>query len=67
MVGLPYDSWIVIVEDVKYKVKENQFYGLVLSKLISWGTMVSYGGLKDDHESLIFQPLYEIKWLAEIT
>ena len=29
--------------------------------------MVSYGGLKDDHGSLIFQPLCEIKWLADIT
>ncbi|KAL7592699.1 hypothetical protein Lser_V15G32523 [Lactuca serriola] len=29
--------------------------------------MVSYGGLKDDHGSLIFQPLREIKWLADIT
>ncbi|KAL7606585.1 hypothetical protein Lser_V15G18418 [Lactuca serriola] len=29
--------------------------------------MVSYGGLKDDHGSLIFQPLCEIKWFADIT
>ncbi|KAL7615442.1 hypothetical protein Lser_V15G08813 [Lactuca serriola] len=66
MVGFQYDSWIVIVKDVKYKVNEDQFYGLVLSKLISWGNMVSYGGLKDDHGSLVFQPLCKIVWLNKI-
>ncbi|KAL7610182.1 hypothetical protein Lser_V15G13733 [Lactuca serriola] len=66
MVDLPYDSWIVIIEDVKYKVNEDQFYGLVLSKLISWGNMVSYGGLKNDHGSLVFQPLCKIAWLNKI-
>ncbi|KAL7600343.1 hypothetical protein Lser_V15G25709 [Lactuca serriola] len=66
MVGLPYDSWIVIVKDVKYKVNEDQFYGLVLSKLISWGNMVSYGGLKDDNGSLVFQTICKIAWLNKI-
>ncbi|KAL7590284.1 hypothetical protein Lser_V15G40435 [Lactuca serriola] len=66
MVDLPYDSWIVIVKDVKYKVNEDQFYGLVLSKLISWGNLVSYGGLKDDHGSLVFQPICKIAWLNKI-
>ena len=66
MVGLPYDSWIVIIKDVKYKVNEDQFYGLLLSKLISWGNLVSYGGLKDDHGSLVFQPLCKIAWLNKI-
>ncbi|KAL7589254.1 hypothetical protein Lser_V15G40565 [Lactuca serriola] len=66
MVGLPYDSWIVIVKDVKYKVNEDKFYGLVLSKLISWGNLVSYGGLKDDHGSLVFQPICKIAWLNKI-
>ncbi|KAL7604727.1 hypothetical protein Lser_V15G15972 [Lactuca serriola] len=67
MVNLPYNSWIVIVEDIKYKVNKDQYYGLVLNNSIFWETMVSYGGLKDDHGSLIFQPLREIKWLADIT
>ncbi|KAL7590907.1 hypothetical protein Lser_V15G32640 [Lactuca serriola] len=66
MVRLEYDSWIVIVEDIKYKVNVDQFYGLVLSKLISWGNMVSYGGLKDDHGSLVFQPICKIAWLNKI-
>ena len=67
MVNLPYNSWILIVEDIKYKVNKDQYYGLVLNKLIYWGTMVSYGGLKDDHGSLIFQPLSKIGCLLEIT
>ncbi|KAL7603210.1 hypothetical protein Lser_V15G18710 [Lactuca serriola] len=66
MVDFPYNSWIVIIEDVKYKVNENQFYGLVLSKLISWGNLVSYGDLKDDNGCLLFQPLCKIVWLNKI-
>ncbi|KAL7596727.1 hypothetical protein Lser_V15G29916 [Lactuca serriola] len=58
--------WILIVKDVKYKVNEDQFYGLVLSKLISWGNMVSYGGLNDDNGSLVFQPICKIAWLNKI-
>ncbi|KAL7608281.1 hypothetical protein Lser_V15G13362 [Lactuca serriola] len=56
----------MIVKDVKYKVNEDQFYGLLLSKLISWGNLVSYGGLKDDHGSLVFQPICKIAWLNKI-
>ena len=68
MVGLPYDSWIVIVKDVKYKVNEKQFYGWFLKGgLISWDTMVSYGGLKDDHGRLIFQPLSKNEFLVKIS
>ncbi|KAL7603771.1 hypothetical protein Lser_V15G19273 [Lactuca serriola] len=67
MVNLPYNSWILIIEGIKYKVNKDQYYGFVLNKKIYWGTMVSYGGLKDDHGSLIFQPLCEIKWLTDIT
>ena len=28
--------------------------------------MVSYGGLKDDHGSLVFQPICKIAWLNKI-
>ncbi|KAL7617969.1 hypothetical protein Lser_V15G04519 [Lactuca serriola] len=66
MMDFPYDFWIVIIEDIKYKVNEDQFYGLVLSKLISWGNMVSYGDLKDNNGSLLFQPLCKIVWLNKI-
>ncbi|KAL7600899.1 hypothetical protein Lser_V15G24124 [Lactuca serriola] len=61
-----YDFWVVIVKDLKYKVNENQFYGLVLNRLISKETLISYGGLKDDHGRLIFQPLLKIECLYDL-
>ena len=60
---LEYDSWIVIVKDVKYKVNKYIFCGLVFSGLISRETLVYYGFLKDDHGRLIFQPLSRIDFL----
>ncbi|KAL7606131.1 hypothetical protein Lser_V15G17503 [Lactuca serriola] len=66
MVRLEYDSWVVIVKDLKYKVNKYQFYGLVLSGLILQETSISYGGLKDDHGRLIFQPLLKIECLYDL-
>ena len=65
MVNLPYNSWIVIVEGIKYKVKKDQLW--VSVKQFDFLGNYGYGGLKDDHGSMIFQPLCEIKWLADIT
>ncbi|KAL7607713.1 hypothetical protein Lser_V15G11377 [Lactuca serriola] len=68
MVRLEYDSWIVIIEGVKYEVNEFQFYGLLLKGgLISWDSLVSYGGLKDDHGKLIFQQLSKIECLYDLS
>ena len=68
MVRLEYDSWIVIIEGVKYEVNEFQFYGLLLKGgLISWDSLVSYGGLKDDHGRLIFQQLSKIECLYDLS
>ncbi|KAL7609587.1 hypothetical protein Lser_V15G13711 [Lactuca serriola] len=68
MVRLEYDSWIVIIEGVKYEVNEFQFHGLLLKGgLISWDSLVSYGGLKDDHGRLIFQKLSKIECLYDLS
>ncbi|XP_052622478.1 uncharacterized protein LOC128127816 [Lactuca sativa] len=66
MVYLECDFWIVIINDVKYKVGLEQFIGLILkSRMISWDTLISYGGLKNDHGGLIFQPLSKIECLTK--
>ncbi|KAL7607893.1 hypothetical protein Lser_V15G14229 [Lactuca serriola] len=66
-VFLEHASWIVIIKDVKYKIGLEQFLGLILKGLmISWDTLISYGGLKDDHGGLIFQPLSKIECLTQI-
>ncbi|KAL7593921.1 hypothetical protein Lser_V15G32104 [Lactuca serriola] len=68
MVRLEYDSWIVIIESVKYEVNEFQFYGLLLKGgLISWDSLVSYRGLKDDHGRLIFQQISKIECLYDLS
>mgnify|MGYP001546895539 CR=1 FL=1 len=57
-----------MIKDVKYKVNEKQFYGLLLKGgLISWETLISYGGLKDDQRKLIFQPLNTIDCMILIS
>ncbi|XP_052627128.1 uncharacterized protein LOC128133658 [Lactuca sativa] len=68
MVCLDYDSWIVMIEDVKYKVNEYQYYGLLLKDgFITMNTLISYWNKKDDSGKLIFQPLCNIESLVDIS